>query len=171
MQNGYIQVYTGNGKGKTTAALGLALRAVCAGKKVLMVQFMKGMEYSELNAPSILPGFELEQYGTATFVMGEPSEEDKGCAKNGLDRLKKAITSGNYDVVIADEFNTALSCGLFSTGEALSIIQSRTNGTELILTGRGASDEIIDAADLVTEMKEIKHYYSQGVIAREGIEM
>ena len=171
MEKGYVQVYTGNGKGKTTAAMGLALRAVCAGKKVIMIQFIKGMDYSELRAPELLPGFEIEQYGRDCFIFNTPEQEDINCAADGLKRLRYVTGSGEYDVVIADEINVALFHKLFSVSEVLDLIINRAEGTELILTGRNAAQEIIDAADLVTEMVEVKHYYNMGVDSRAGIEM
>ncbi|QCX32649.1 cob(I)yrinic acid a,c-diamide adenosyltransferase [Caloramator sp. E03] len=170
MEKGYIQVYTGNGKGKTTAAFGLCLRAVCAGKKVYIGQFVKGMEYSELNAAKILPNFEIEQFGRGCFIRNEPSLEDFEAARKGLEKCKKIISSGEYDVVVLDEINIAMFYKLISVDEVLELIKLKAEKTELILTGRYAPQEIIDAADLVTEMREIKHYYTKGVMARKGIE-
>lgn len=171
MENkGYVQVYTGDGKGKTTAALGLALRAVCAGKKVFMGQFVKGMEYSELKAMDYLPGFRMEQYGRDCFICDTPKKEDVEIAKRGLRKMSGIIKSGKYDVVIMDEVNIALHYDLFSLEEVLEIIKNKHEKVELIITGRYAKDEIIDIADLVTEMKEIKHYYHKGVESRTGIE-
>ncbi|MCL1983631.1 MAG: cob(I)yrinic acid a,c-diamide adenosyltransferase [Clostridiales bacterium] len=170
LEKGYIQVYTGNGKGKTTAALGMALRAVCAGNKVFMGQFMKGQDYSELKAAEYLPGFEIEQFGSPTFISGKPTSEDKANAKAGLERMKNVLAAGSCDVVIFDEINTALYFGLVSAEEVLSSLDIRQGCTEVVLTGRYAPQEIMDRADLVTEMREIKHYYTQGVGARVGIE-
>ena len=170
MDKGYIQVYTGNGKGKTTAALGLALRAVCAGKKVFMLQFLKGMPYSELKAQAMLGGLSIEQYGGTCFVGKDPSEEDYRLAEQGLRRLEEVLSSRAHDVVIADELNIALSLGLLDIKDVLPVLKRRGEGTELIITGRYAPGEIIDLADLVTVMTEVKHYYHRGVEAREGIE-
>ncbi len=170
MKQGYVQVYTGNGKGKTTAAFGLALRAVCAGKKVIILQFVKGMKYSELKATEFLPRLTIEQHGGGCFITHEPSPEDVALARVGLERLRDAASSGEYDVVIADELNIALHYNLFSVAEALDVIRARSAHTELIITGRYARPEIIDIADLVTEMTEVKHYYKQGIASREGIE-
>jgi len=167
---GYVQVYTGNGKGKTTAALGLALRASCANFRVFMGQFMKGQDYSELEAVRLLPDFRIEQFGDVCFVKGEPSETDKIKAGEGLSRMKEVLSSGEYDIVIFDEINTALYFGLVSVKEALETLEMKPDKTEVIFTGRYAPDEIIERADLVTEMKEIKHYYNAGVPARTGIE-
>ncbi|MTK12373.1 MAG: cob(I)yrinic acid a,c-diamide adenosyltransferase [Clostridiaceae bacterium] len=170
MEKGYIQVYTGNGKGKTTCALGLSLRAVCAGKKVFFGQFTKGMKYSELNAPNYLPNFTLEQFGRAVFILGNPTKADKEVARKGLQKAEEVLTSGEYDVVVLDEINIALFYELFSVDEVIEILDKKAEKTEVILTGRYANERIIEKADLVTEMKEIKHYYTQGVPARKGIE-
>ncbi|PID82394.1 MAG: cob(I)yrinic acid a,c-diamide adenosyltransferase [Clostridiales bacterium] len=167
---GYVQVYTGNGKGKTTAALGLSLRAVCAGKKVVFIQFTKGMKYSELKANLFLPNFEIKQFGTNNFIFKETSKEDSDLAKQGLDFAKKALKDEIYDVVVLDEVNIAIYYELLKVEDVIAAIKERSENTEVILTGRYAADEIIEFADLVTEMKEIKHYYTKGVPARVGIE-
>ncbi|SKA82932.1 cob(I)alamin adenosyltransferase [Caloramator quimbayensis] len=170
MEKGYVQVYTGNGKGKTTAAFGLCLRAICAGKKVFIGQFVKGMEYSELKAVKLLPGLEIEQFGRGCFIRNEPSKEDFEAARLGLEKCKEVLKCGEYDVVVLDEINIAMFFKLVSVEEVLELIKLKAEKTELILTGRYAPQEIIDAADLVTEMREIKHYYTKGVMARKGIE-
>lgn len=170
MEKGYVQVYTGNGKGKTTAAFGLCLRAICAGKKVFIGQFVKGMEYSELKAVELLPNLEIEQFGRGCFIRNEPSKEDFEAARAGLAKCKEVLKSGEYDVVVLDEINIAMFFKLISVEEVLELIKLKDEKTELILTGRYAPQEIIDAADLVTEMREIKHYYTKGVMARKGIE-
>ena len=170
MQKGYIQVYTGNGKGKTTAALGLSLRAVCAGKSVYFAQFVKGMRYSELDAVNFLKGFTMKQYGRDCFIYNEPTDEDIGRARHGLEECAKILSSGKYDIVVLDEINIALYYKLFSVDEVIKMLKGRAPGVEVILTGRNAPDEIIEMADLVTEMKELKHYYTKGVEARTGIE-
>lgn len=167
---GYIQIYTGNGKGKTTAALGLSLRAVCAGKKVFFGQFVKGMKYSELNAVNYLPNFTLEQFGRNTFIFGNPTKADIEVAKEGLRKAEEALTSGQYDVVVLDEINIAIFYELFTVEEVIEMLDKKTENVEVILTGRYANDKLIEKADLVTEMREIKHYYTQGVPARKGIE-
>ncbi len=167
---GYVQIYTGNGKGKTTAALGLSLRAVCAGKKVFFGQFVKGMKYSELKAPERLQQLEIKQYGRNCFIRKDPEEEDIRLAREGLKELKEKIKSGEYDVVVMDELNIALFYKLFDLEDVLKILREKHEKTEVIITGRYAPGELIEVADLVTEMKEIKHYYQQGVQAREGIE-
>ena len=167
---GYVHVYTGNGKGKTTAALGVALRAVCAGKKVFIGQFVKGMAYSEIKCQQYLPNIEIHQFGTTCFIDREPSEEDIQLAQNGMSKCKKALHSGKYDIVILDELNIAFYYNLLKVENVLEIINARADYVEVIITGRYAPKEIITFADLVTEMKEIKHYYSKGVLAREGID-
>jgi cob(I)alamin adenosyltransferase len=170
MDKGYIQVYTGNGKGKTTAALGLSLRAVCAGKKVFFGQFVKGMDYSELKAGKYLPNFTLEQFGRDVFIFDTPSQKDIKVAKEGLEEVKKVLSSEAYDIVVLDEINIAVYYKLFTADEVLGLLDMKPEKTEVILTGRYADPKIIERADLVTEMKEIKHYYTEGVKARKGIE-
>ena len=170
MEKGYIQVYTGNGKGKTTAALGLSLRSLCAGYKVFFGQFMKGQDYSELRAPYYFDGLTMEQFGDPHFIKGEPSEEDRHNARCGLDRMKEVLVSNKYDVVVFDEINNSLYYHLVGVKEILAVLDLKPIKTEIIMTGRDAPPEIIERADLVTEMREIKHYYNAGVIARTGIE-
>ena len=170
LEKGYVQVYTGNGKGKTTAALGLVLRTVCAGNKVFMGQFMKGQDYSELKAVDFLPGFKMEQFGGVAFLNGKPTDKDIADAEKGLSRIKEVITSGEYDVIVLDEINTALFFKLLDVAQVIDVINLKKENVEIILTGRYAPQEIVDRADLVTEMKEIKHYYQNGVASRIGIE-
>ncbi|MBV4418164.1 cob(I)yrinic acid a,c-diamide adenosyltransferase [Clostridium tyrobutyricum] len=170
MKKGYIHVYTGNGKGKTTASLGISLRAVCAGKKVFFGQFAKGMDYSELNAVKYLPNFKICQFGRDVFISDMPCNEDIVLAKDGLEISSEALSSGKYDMVVLDEINIAIYYKLFKVEEVLQILDNRCPKVEVILTGRYANKEIIDKADLVTEMKEIKHYYKKNVPARIGIE-
>ncbi|MFO7852379.1 MAG: cob(I)yrinic acid a,c-diamide adenosyltransferase [Bacteroidota bacterium] len=168
---GYIQVYTGNGKGKTTAAFGLALRAAGAGKKVFIAQFVKGRDYAETDAFSAyLPQITLKQYGRECFIVKEPDEEDIKAARRGLAEAEKIITGGKYDIVVLDEANIALYYKLFTWNELKEILKKKKEGTEIVITGRYAPQELIDMADLVTEMKEVKHYYTKGVKARKGIE-
>ncbi len=172
MEKGYVQVYTGNGKGKTTCSLGLVLRACGARKRVYIGQFMKGDDYSEIKAiREFLPQVTLEQYGNENFVTyANLSEQEINEAKLGFNKAMAAIKSGEYDVVVLDEINVAVFMELVSEEEALSLIDARHEHCELIMTGRYASEKIKERADLVTEMKEIKHYFTQGVMAREGIE-
>lgn len=172
MKRGFVQVYTGNGKGKTTAALGLALRAAGAGLKVFIGQFAKGKFCSEHNA---LKRFEdlitIEQYGTEQFIIDTVSEADRDKARQNITKVEQIVKSGKYDVVILDEASVALNLHLITLSDILNIIKSKPVSTEIVITGRNAPEELIDAADLVTEMKEIKHYYSKGISARKGIEM
>ncbi len=169
--NGYVQVYTGNGKGKTTAALGLTLRAAGAGLRVFFAQFLKCGEYSEIAA---LRRFEdlvtVRQYGCPEFVTGAPGEEDRAAARRGRLEAREALVSGEYGVVVLDEVNVAVRLGLFSAGEVLELLDARPPEVELVLTGRDADPRIVERADLVTEMREVKHYYRQGIKARKGIE-
>lgn len=171
-QKGYIQVYTGNGKGKTTAALGLALRAIGAGKKVFIGQFIKGKHYSELDSiKNNLSDIQLKQYGLDCFIVNEPEEKDIIAARNGLKELAEIVNSGSFDLVIMDELNIALYYKLIDLETVLDILKSKSEHVEIVITGRYAPDSIIEIADLVTEMKEVKHYFTKGIDARLGIEM
>jgi cob(I)alamin adenosyltransferase len=168
---GYIQVYTGNGKGKTTAALGLAIRAAGAGLKVFIAQFIKMGEYSEIKA---LKRFKdlitVEQFGSGRFIKGTPSASDIEAARKGVEKIKAAFTSGQHNVVIMEEANVAAGLGILSVEDILKIMDEKPRDVELVITGRGADSRIIEKADLVTEMKEVKHYFQKGVKARIGIE-
>jgi cob(I)alamin adenosyltransferase len=168
---GYIQVYTGDGKGKTTAALGLALRAAGAGLKVYVAQFVKGMHYSELDAlQRFKDSITVKQYGRDCFISRDPDQKDIQAAREGLAETKQIMSSGAYDMIILDEANIATYYNLFSVEDLLAFIDAKPANVELIITGRRADERIIERADLVTEMKEIKHYYTKGVQARDGIE-
>ncbi len=168
---GYVQVYTGNGKGKTTAAIGLAMRAVGAGLKVFIGQFVKGMYYSELKSLSKLsPQLVVKQFGRETFVHNKPSEEDVRAARKGYEEVKALIKGGEYDLVILDEANIAIYFNLLTVDDLLSLIEEKPESVELVFTGRNADPRLIEKADLVTEMKDIKHYFEDGVRARKGIE-
>ncbi|MBD3277366.1 MAG: cob(I)yrinic acid a,c-diamide adenosyltransferase [Candidatus Aegiribacteria sp.] len=171
---GRIQVYTGCGKGKTTAALGLAVRAACSGMRVFFGQFMKGRDYSELCLQDRFPNeIEMEQFGSPRLICKgeEPSADDRKRASQGLSRMREVMLSGDYDLVVADEINVTVHMGLLNEEKVLSVVRERPSDVELVLTGRYAPDSFIEAADLVTDMKEIKHYYStQGLKARKGIE-
>ena len=174
MEKGLIQIYTGNGKGKTTAALGLALRAVGHGLKVLFIQFMKGnIDYGELESSKKLsPYLTIKQMGRETFVSKtNPDPIDIKLARDGFALAKKAISNEEYSIVILDEINVAIDYGLIPLSDLLHLLDTKPKGIELILTGRNAKPEIIDKADLVTEMVERKHYYEKGVSARKGIEV
>ena len=170
MEKGYIHIYTGNGKGKTTAAFGLALRAAMSGKKVYIGQFIKGMAYEETKCSEFISGIKIEQYGTECFIDRKPDDEDKKRAKVGLECCREALLNGKYDVVIMDEITIAVYFNLLSESEVISAINSKKEDVEVILTGRYASDKLKEMADLVSEIKEIKHYYSQGVLSRKGID-
>jgi cob(I)alamin adenosyltransferase len=165
-----IQVYTGNGKGKTTAAFGLALRASGAGLKVYICQFTKGIFCSERRAFKKLKNIKLEQFGRKEFIYSKPAKLDMELAQAGLKKAKKAICGGKYSVIILDEINIALKLGLVSLKDALDLIRRTPKNIELVFTGRGAPVEIVKVADLVSHIKEIKHYYAKGIKARRGIE-
>jgi len=168
---GYVHVYTGNGKGKTTAAFGLALRACGAGLKIFIGQFIKGKAYNELLAASQYPNsVTIKQYGLGCFLISKPTQEDIDAAILGFNEMRKIIMQGKFDLVIMDEINIALYYNLIKIKDVLNLIKNKPDQTELVLTGRYAPQELIDKADLVTEMKEIKHYYKEGVEARKGIE-
>ena len=172
MEKGYIQVYTGDGKGKTTAALGLALRAAGHGLRTYIGQFIKGQHYGELEALQGHPFITIEQYGDPNCWVrrDQISPEQVTQARWGLERAREAMLSGQYDIVVLDEVNVAIWFGLLTVEEVLAFLDQRPDGVEIVLTGRRAPQELIDRADLVTEMREVKHYYTQGVPARDGIE-
>ncbi|MFZ5945521.1 MAG: cob(I)yrinic acid a,c-diamide adenosyltransferase [Bacillota bacterium] len=192
-KKGYVQVYTGNGKGKTTAAIGLAIRALGAGKKVLFLQFMKAKSYSEHKIlPSISPNLKLETLGKPFFVArkenldsetlaqwegkcvffepGNPPNEYVELMGKGIEMARESLANGGYDLVILDEVNVAVYFELIPLQQVLDLINNKQPQVELVLTGRNCPQEIIEKADLVTEMREIKHYYQKGVEARIGIE-
>jgi cob(I)alamin adenosyltransferase len=171
--SGYLQVYTGNGKGKTTAALGLAFRAAGRGLRTYMAQFLKAQPTGEIEAAKKLaPLITIEQFGREGFitVTSGPEDEDVTRAAAGLIRAKEAMLSGDYRIVILDEVNTAVHFKVLSEEEVLALIDERPAEFELVLTGRYAPSSFIQRADLVTEMSEVKHYFAKGVKAREGIE-
>ncbi|MBW1902117.1 MAG: cob(I)yrinic acid a,c-diamide adenosyltransferase [Deltaproteobacteria bacterium] len=168
---GYVQVYTGDGKGKTTAALGLAVRAAGAGLRVYFAQFVKGMKYSELVVLEKLSEYiTVKQYGRDCFIKKSPQKEDIQAAQAGLKEVGEIMCSGKYQVIILDEANIATHYNLFSVEDLLDFIRSKPEDVELVITGRRADPRILEEADLVTEMKEIKHYYRNGIQARDGIE-
>ena len=168
---GYVQLYTGNGKGKTTAAIGQALRAAGAGWKVYIAQFVKGMHYSELDSLARFSDLiRIAQYGRNCFIHGNPTQEDCDLACSGLEEVRQITLSGEYQMVILDEITIAILYKLVDLQDVLSLIRQRHPGLELILTGRKAPDELVEIADLVTEMREVKHFFQQGVQARAGIE-
>ena len=171
MDKGYLQIYTGDGKGKTTAALGLTLRAAGAGFQVLFLQFLKQGNYSEARALQQFSGkVTHEQYGSGRFVRGKPSKEDQLAAQKGFERAVAALASGEFDLIVLDEANVALSLDLLPLDPLLAALDNRPAGVEVVLTGRGAPEALLARADLITEMKAVRHYYQQGVKARVGIE-
>ncbi len=172
LEKGLVQVYTGNGKGKTSAAFGLALRATGRGLKVCIIQFIKGgFDYGELYVADKLPGLKLKAFGRGKFVSEKkPDKEDVDLAEEALKTAEEAVKSREYDVIVLDEVNVALNLKLIRIERVLQLIKEKPAQTELVLTGRKAPKEIIEAADLVTEMVEVKHPYNKGFKARKGIE-
>lgn len=170
---GTVQIYTGNGKGKTTAALGLALRAAGHGQKTYFGQFLKGQPTGERTAAELLsPLLTLESFGRTEFILMTEAlvEEDRERALSGLEKCRQAMNSGSFQIVVLDEVLVAVLFGILKEEEVLDFIRHKPEGVELILTGRGATPALVDEADLVTEMVEIKHYYAKGVHPRDGIE-
>lgn len=172
MKQGYLQIYTGNGKGKTTAAMGLALRAAGAGLQVYIGQFVKDMKYSEVRLmEQVLPQITIELLGKGCFIDRPPEDGDRQAAQEGLDHVAQLMKSGQYDVMILDEISIAIVCGLIPEENVLALIDRRPQEMELVLTGRYMPSSLMEKADLITEMQEVRHYYTeQGVLARDGIE-
>jgi cob(I)alamin adenosyltransferase len=173
LAKGYIQVYTGNGKGKTTAALGQALRAAGEGLTTFIVRFMKDFPYSELKSIQYLgERIRVEQYGNDTFVFDKepPKDGDISAARQGMERARKAMLSNQYDIIILDGVCVAIFFSFLKTEDVLSLLEEKPEPVEMVLTGRYCPSKLIEKADLVTEMREIKHYYRKGVIARRGID-
>lgn len=188
---GFIEVYTGDGKGKTTAAIGLAIRAIGAGKKVCIIQFMKSLAYSEQQVLKNLPGITLITLGKPYFIAkegmltdeeikawgdklvvypaGHPPKDYRNMVLKGIDDAVKAV-SGSYDVVILDEYNMACWYELATDADTKRILSARKENVELVFTGRNAPEAVLDAADLITEMKKVRHYYDKGIMGRKGIE-
>jgi len=171
MERGFIQIYTGDGKGKTTAALGLALRAAGRGLKVFLGQFVKGMPYGEHKAlERFFDLITVEQFGRECFIHRNPEPEDLERARRGWMRCGEILKGGDFSVIILDELGIALHYNLISLKEVQEFLDRKPEEMEIILTGRKIPEELIERADLVTEMREIKHYYTRGISAREGIE-
>jgi len=173
LQQGFVQIYTGNGKGKSTAALGQAVRAAGFGLKVYIAQFMKEYPYNELvSLKHLSEWITIEQFGGDDFVYKKelPGKDELGKAKKGLTIAKEKMLSGNFDLIILDEAIVAIYFKLIETNELIEFIKQKLENVELILTGRYCPDELIELADLVTEMKEVKHYYQKGITSRKGIE-
>ena len=172
LEKGLVQVYTGNGKGKSSAAFGLALRAIGRGLKVYIIQFIKGgFDYGELYIVDKLPNLTLKAFGRGKFVTEKPpGKADVDLAEEAFALAEEVVKSGEYDIVILDEINVALNLKLIQIEKVLELIKNKPKHVELVLTGRYAPNEIIEAADLVTEMKEVKHPFNKGFQARKGIE-
>ena len=177
MDKGYIHVYTGNGKGKTTAAFGLALRAVCAGKNVFIAQFVKSLKYSETRVQELLANaddsfgkIEIRQLGRGCFLDRSPEHIDVEMAQQALEFCRQLLSSDKWDVVILDEISIAVYFNLLTVQEVVDVLNGRTSSAEVVITGRKAPQEFLDMADLVTDMQEVKHYYQQGVLSRKGID-
>jgi cob(I)alamin adenosyltransferase len=171
LQKGYVHVYTGNGKGKTTSAIGLGIRAAGAGLKVHMLQFMKGRKYSELNTIDKLKNFTYSQHGRDEFVNKDnPEKIDIDMAWEGFKHAEEIIKSNKYDIIILDEINVAVDFRLIAIQDVLRLIQEKPEKLELVLTGRYANPKIVESADYVTEMLEIMHPYQKGVQARKGFD-
>lgn len=172
MEHGYVHVYTGNGKGKTTAALGLAMRAAGAGLRVFIGQFAKGQGCSELRSFARLSDrIVFRQFGLPEFIRGRPAGTDKRMAEEGLREACNAMLGGRYGMIVLDEANIAVLLGLISLDSLLAVVEAKPAQVELIITGQGAHPRLIERADLVTDMREVRHYYHRGVMARAGIEM
>jgi cob(I)alamin adenosyltransferase len=171
-RKGLVLVITGNGKGKTTSALGQALRAIGHGYRVCMVQFMKGKQYGEIiAAEKYLPNFKVFQYGLDSFVMREnPAPIDVELARQGLEIARRLIRSDEYDLVILDEINVAVDFKLIPLEEVLELVRTKPPELDLVMTGRYAPEELRELADMVSEVREIKHHYAAGIKSREGIE-
>jgi cob(I)alamin adenosyltransferase len=173
LEKGYIQIYTGNGKGKSTAAIGQAVRAAGYGLRTYIAQFMKEYPYNELKSLELLSEWiTIEQFAGDDFVYRKemPNKVEMDKARRGLEKAKAKMLKGQYDLIILDEILVSIHFGLFNDEEVMTFMKMKPDNVELILTGRYCPDKILDAADLVTEMKVIKHYYQEGVLARRGIE-
>jgi cob(I)alamin adenosyltransferase len=171
--SGFVQIYTGNGKGKTTAALGLAFRAAGHGLRTYVAQFLKGQPTGEIEAAKrLFPLICIEQFGREGFILVKegPDDEDVSRARAGLEKAREAMLSGEYRIIVLDEINTAVHFKIVPEKDVLDFLDRRPAGIEVVLTGRYAPDALISRADLVTEMRAIKHYFDRGAKAREGIE-
>ncbi|RLG72813.1 MAG: cob(I)yrinic acid a,c-diamide adenosyltransferase [Methanobacteriota archaeon] len=172
VRKGLIMVFTGDGKGKTTGALGLAMRCCGHGLKVYMIQFMKGdIKYGEIKAAKHLPNMTIVQFGRPTFVdPNNPDEEDVRAANKAMSHAEEIVRRGEHNLVILDEVNVATAWGLVDLGRVLKLLREKPPEMHLVLTGRYAKPELIEAADMVSEVREIKHHYQAGVPGQEGIE-
>jgi len=167
---GHVHIYTGNGKGKTTAALGLALRAAGAGLKIYFGQFLKKGDFSEIRALRRFPEITVRQFGCGRFVKCRPTTAEIEAGQRGLGALRKAMLSGAYALVIADEANCAVACGLISVDDLLQLIAEKPSPVELVFTGRGAHPRLIKQADMVSVIHDCKHPFNAGAKCRKGIE-
>ena len=170
MKKGYVHVYTGNGKGKTTAAFGLAVRALCAGYKVYIGQFVKSMKYNETKLTDHFKTLCVEQLGSGCYIQRKPDVVDIDMAQKALKHCAEILREGMYELVVLDELTIALHFELIRLEDVLAALANRAPHVEVVITGRYAPEALLDAADLVTEMKEVKHYYQQGVLSRNGID-
>lgn len=170
MNRGYVHIYTGNGKGKTTAAFGVVLRTLMCDRPVYVGQFVKGMKYSETRLEAKVEGLTVEQYGLDCFIDHDPAEADRERAEAGYFRALEVVRAGTHALVVLDEIFIALYYGLLSEDKVAHLIAEKAEQVELILTGRYCPESLYEKADLVTEMLEIKHYYSKGVLSREGVD-
>lgn len=170
MEKTFVRLYTGNGQGKTTAAFGLAVRVLCSGRRVYVGQFVKDEKYSETRLAAMLPQglLTVEQLGGGCFLSRKPAEADVQAARRGLARCAALMSSGDYGLVVLDELTIAICYGLLTQAEVLDAIGGRHPSTEVAITGRYAPQWLVDAAQLVTDMREVKHYYHQGVLSRDG---
>ncbi len=169
-EKAYLRVYTGDGQGKTTAAFGVLVRALCAGKIGYVGQFVKNEIYNEVHLARFCKHVTIEQLGNGCFLDREPNELDKEVAEAALDRVAEVMKSGYYDIVVLDELTIAIHYNLLSVARVLDVIAARCPTTEVIVTGRYAPQQLIDVADLVTDMQQVKHYFEQGVLSRDGFD-
>lgn len=165
-----LQVYTGEGRGKTSAAIGLAIRALGAGLRPHLLQFIKSMDYSEVEFIKENQLFPTEQLGIGCMLIGEPSQEDRNCAEMAWQRACELLRSEEIDLLILDELNVAISMGLLDADTVVEDIANRRTNLEVITTGRGAARSLIAIADLVTDMQEVNHYYRRGILSRKGFD-
>jgi cob(I)alamin adenosyltransferase len=166
-----VQVYTGDGKGKTTAAFGLVVRASGHGMKSYVAQFMKGQNYGELQALENDPHITIEQFGDKQCIRRDQvTEEHRVQARAGLTKAREAMLAGSYNIIVLDEINVAVWFGLLAVQDLLDLLDDRPDSVELVFTGRRAPEQLVERAHLVTEMKPVKHYYDEGLVARPGIE-
>jgi cob(I)alamin adenosyltransferase len=171
LEKGFVHIYTGNGKGKTTTAIGLGIRATGAGLKVYMIQFMKGRRYSEINALESIKDFTVVQFGRDEFVSKEnPEQIDIDLARKGFEHAKEIIKNGEHDLIILDEINVAVDFKLIPLKDVLKLMDEKPEKVELVLTGRYSHPDMVKQADIVSEILEIKHPYQNGIQSRKGID-